>query len=137
MSKMLGALIVLVCMNVMLTLGGFSVTHDINERFFNIDSEHNIQGISSGLNESIPYAVEISAQSEGGGEVEQNDFKLTDIPKTLFSMFLFLLDVAFAPIAIFTSSTLGLPTEIKFMLGVPYGIIMLFLVIGWWRQGSD
>lgn len=137
MSKMLGALIVMVCMNIMLTLGGFSVTNDIAKAFFDIDDAHNIQGLSSDLNSSIPRSVDISGQSEGGGEVDENDFKVTDIPKTLFSLFLFLLDVAFAPVSLMTSSSLGLPVEIRFMIGVPYGIIMIFLIIGWWSARQD
>ncbi len=137
MSKMLTALTVLICINILLVLGGFSLSTDITRVFFNIDSNNEIQGYTGNLNASIPNSVLIAGQSEGGGEAEPSNFRITDVPKMLFDMFLFLLDVVFAPVAIFTSPTLAIPTQIKYMIATPFGIIFLFLVVGWWRGGSD
>ncbi len=136
MSRMTIALVVLVSMNIMLVLGGFSITNDVTKLFYNLGPDNQILGYSSALNDSIPKSVLIAGQSEGGGEANPSDFRITDVPKMLFSTFLFLLDVMFAPIAIFTSPELGLPPQIKFMLAAPFGITMFFLIINWWR-GND
>lgn len=137
MSKMLTALTILVCMDIMLVLGGFSLSTDITRIFFNININNEIQGYTPELNDSIPRSVLIAGQSEGGGEAQPSDFRITDIPKMFFEVFLFLLDVIFAPVAIFTSPTLNFPVEIKLMLAAPWGIIFFFLVLGWFRGGSD
>lgn len=137
MSKMVTALTVLVCMNVLLVLGGFRISADITKVFYKIDDDNNIQAYTGDLNKSIPTSVLIAGQSEGGGEADPSDFRITDVPKMLFNMFLFLLDVVFAPVAIFTSPVLDFPTEIRFMIAAPLGIIFFFLVLGWWRGGSD
>ena len=55
----------------------------------------------------------------------------------VFGMFLFLLNVAFAPVSLFTSPALGLPIQIKFMIATPLGIIFILLIIGYMRGGSD
>jgi len=138
MSKMLIALTVLLCMDVMLYLGGFRLFEgDILQSFYNIGSNDDVLGFSGSLNDTLPSSVLISGQSEGGGEANPSDFRITDIPKMLFDTFKFLFNIMFAPVAIFTSPQLNLPVELRFMIGLPFGIIMFFLVIGWWRGGSD
>ena len=136
MSRMVIALTVLVCMNVLLVLGGFSLSGDLTKKFYKISSTNEIQGYSGSLNDSIPKSVLIAGQGEGGGEANPSDFRITDVPKMLFNLFTFLFDVMFAPVAIFTSPVLNFPVEIKFMIAVPYGIIFLFLIVNWWR-GND
>ncbi|KKK89411.1 hypothetical protein LCGC14_2733410, partial [marine sediment metagenome] len=93
-------------------------------------------GYAGSFNDSIPKSVLIAGQSEGGGEANPSDFRITDVPKMLFDMFVFLFDVMFAPIAIFSSTALNLPMEIRFMLAAPTGIILFFLTVNWWR-GND
>lgn len=137
MSRMLVALTVLMCMNVMLYLGGFRVFDgDVVERFYKITANNDIVGFSSSFNDTLPESVLIAGQSEGGVEADPADFRFTDIPKMLFETFKFLFNIMFAPVAIFTSPELNLPMEIRFMFGLPFGIIMFFLVINWWR-GND
>ncbi|HEC66661.1 MAG TPA: hypothetical protein ENI23_15400 [bacterium] len=136
MSQMVTALTVLVCINVALVIGGFSLSSDLTRIFYTFDAENNIQGYTSDFNASIPKSVLIAGQGEGGGEAQPSDFRITDVLKTLFAALLFLFDVAFAPISFFTSPTLNFPIEIRFMLAAPIGIIMFFLVLNWWR-GSD
>jgi len=136
MSKMVIALTTLVCINILLVLGGFSLSTDITRLFYNIGDDNQIKGYTGSLNDSIPKSVLIAGQSEGGGEAQPSDFRITDVPKMLFEMFVFLFDVMFAPIAIFSSPTLNLPMEIRFMLAAPIGIILFFLGVNWWR-GND
>lgn len=137
MSKMLIALTVLMCMNILLYLGGYRVVEgDILSRFYRISSEDNIEGFAGGFNNTLPSSILIAGQSEGGIEVSADDFRIVSIPRMLFDLFKFLFNIMFAPVAIFNSPQLNLPMEIKFMLGLPFGIIMFFLVIGWWR-GTD
>lgn len=134
---MLVALTVLLCMNIILYLGGYRVLDgDIMQRFYSLGSNDEIIGFSSEFNESLPRSISIAGQSEGGVEADPSDFRITDIPKMFFDMFKFLFNIMFAPVAIFTSPQLDIPVEIQFMLGIPFGLIMFFLVIGWWR-GND
>ncbi len=136
MSRMVIALTTLVCINIMLVLGGFSLSADITRLFYNIGDDNQIEGYTGSFNDSIPRSVLIAGQSEGGGEANPSDFRITDVPKMLFNMFVFLFDVMFAPIAIFSSPSLNLPMEIRLMLAAPIGIIMVFLGINWFR-GND
>ena len=137
MSRMLVAVTVLLCMNLLLYLGDFKVLDgDLVELMFKVDSDNNPVGFSRGLNETLPRSVLISGQSEGGGEANPSDFRISDVPKTLFSLFKFLFNVMFAPIAIFTSPALDLPAQIKFMIALPLSLIYIVLIIGWWR-GND
>lgn len=137
MGQMIISLTVLMSINVMLVLGGFSFSSDLTSSFYNLDDDNRILGYGKALNDSIPKSVLIVGQSEGGGEANPSDFRITDVPKTLFEIFLFLLDVMFAPVALLMSpigdNAIDLPTEIRFMLAAPLGIIYLFLIIGWWR----
>lgn len=138
MSKMLIALTVLICMNILLYLGGFRVFEgDILSRFYRISEDNTIEGFTSGFNDTLPKDILIVGQSEGGLEATPADFRVVSIFRMIFGLFKFLFNIMFAPVAIFTSPQLNLPMEIQFMLGLPFGIIMFFLALGWYRQGSD
>jgi hypothetical protein len=127
----------LICINVLLYIAGFRLTDDILTRFYSINNDDKITGFSTSFNDTLPSDVLIAGQSEGGLEVDPGTFRITDIPKMLFGIFKFLFNIMFAPVALFLSPQLNLPIEIQFMIAIPFGIIMFFLVVGWWRGGSD
>ncbi len=138
MSNATIATTVLLCINIMLYLGGYVVFDgDIMHLFFSIDDDNkNIVGFSKELNDSLPSSTLIAGQSEGGLEASPSDFRLTDIPKTLFLFFKFLFNVFFAPIALFTFPGFNFPVEIKLMMALPLTLVYIFLLINWWR-GND
>ena len=65
MSRMVIALTVFVSINIMLVLGGFSLSTDITKLFYNIGSDNEIRGYAGALNDSLPKSVLIAGQSEG------------------------------------------------------------------------
>lgn len=137
MSRMLLAVTVLLCMNIMLYMGGFkALDGDLVELLFTIEADNTPVGFSQQLNETLPRSILITGQSEGGGEADPSDFRISDIPKTIFSLFKFLFNIMFAPIGIFTSPALNLPPQIQIMLALPFGFIYMFIIINWWR-GND
>ena len=132
MANMLKVIVLMLCINIMLYLGGFTLlTGDILQEFFTISGE-DITGISSEFVGTIPTSPDVA-----GITTSSSDFRFTDIPKTIFAIFAFLINIMFAPLAILTSPQLGLPNELKFMLGIPLTLIMLFVIVDWWRGGSD
>ncbi len=141
MSRLLNVMMVVFCINIALYMGGFQLFEDdVIDLFFKIGSNENntgfsesdsIIGFSQSLNGSIPPGTQIA-----GADDAASDFRITDVPKTIFSMFLFLGNMMFAPIAIFTDTSLSIPTEIQFMIALPLAVIMIFVVINWWR-GND
>lgn len=138
MSRMLIAVTLLLCINILLYLGDFKVLEgDLVELLFRVDPlDNNPIGFSQELNDTLPRSILISGQSEGGGEADPSDFRISDVPKTIFSLFKFLFNVMFAPIALFTSPALNLPVQLKFLLALPLAFIYMFLIINWWR-GND
>lgn len=131
MSNLIVSTVILLCINVALYLGGFTlVDGDIMQQIFEV-SQGKPTGISGDLNESIPRTTQIS-----GIDSTSSDFRIVDALKTLFSLFLFLLNILLAPLAIFTDPGLNLPVELQFLIGVPITLIYLFVIINWWR-GND
>lgn len=130
MGEMLKVIVFMLCVNIMLYLGGFTLlSGDILQEFFTISGEE-VTGISSELIDTIPTSPDVA-----GITTSSSDFRFTDIPKTIFSIFLFLVNIMFAPLALFTAPELGLPSALKFMIGIPISLIMIFVIIDWWRSG--
>lgn len=131
MGNLIKVIIFFLCINIMLYLGGFTVFEgDILSRFFTISG-----GSVTGLNESFSGSIP-TTPLVAGIDASDNNFRITDIPKTIFSIFLFLLNIMLAPLAIFSAPQLDLPFAFKMMVGVPMALIMIFVVIDWWR-GND
>lgn len=135
MSKVIIAITILLCMNIMLYMGGIKAFDgDIIDLFFEITADNKPTGLTGALNDSIPREVIVSG--EGGGEAEPDDFRVSDIPRTIFALFKLLLNLMFAPIGFFTSAEFNFPIEISFLFGLPFTILYVFIVINWWR-GTD
>ena len=131
MGNLIRIITLMLCINIMLYLGGFTLFEgDILHRFFTIN-DREITGLNESFKGSIPTQPQVA-----GITGSDTDYRLTDIPKTIFALFLFLLNIMLAPLAIFTAPELNLPIEIGFMIGVPLALIMVFMIVDWLR-GND
>jgi|TARA_R100000789_G_scaffold43668_1_gene44948 hypothetical protein len=131
MANLIKIITFMLCINIMLYLGGFQLIEgDILNKFFEIEG-NSIKGLNSTFNEDIPTTPQIA-----GIDTTTSDFRITDIPKTLLRLFRFMLNIMLAPIAIFGSPQLNLPFIFQMMIGVPITIIFIIIIVDWWR-GND
>lgn len=130
MGSLIHIITFILCINIMLYLGGFSLIEgDILQEFFELNAG-DITGITTEFGEAIPDQPTVAGIDTAG------DFRMTDIPKTIWKIVLFLLNVMLAPLALFASPELNLPVAFRFMIGVPIALIFIFVIIDWIR-GHD
>lgn len=132
MGDFIKILIVLLCINIVLRLGGFAVIEgDILTDFIEIGDNNELKGLNSSFVSTIPVQPQVA-----GIDTSTSDFRIVDALKTVFSIFLFLLNIILAPLAIFTAPQLSLPIAFQYMIGVPILMAWIFVIIAWWR-GND
>ena len=124
-------MVIYLCIDILLYLGGFTLfENDLLYSFVDV-ADGEIKSVSSGFNETLPKQVVVA-----GIDTTNTDYRITDLPRTLWALAKFLLNVMFAPLALFTSPHLGLPLALRFMIGIPTVFIALILTIDWWRGKS-
>jgi len=132
MGDFIKIFIVLLCINIVLRLGGFTVIEgDILTDFIEIGDNNELKGLNSSFVSTIPVQPQVA-----GIDASTTDFRIVDALKTVFSIFLFLLNIILAPLAIFTAPQLNLPIAFQFMIGIPVLMAWIFMIIAWWR-GND
>jgi len=131
MGNLIKIIVVMLCIDIMLYLGGFTLIEgDILQRFFSINADGDVTQLSSNISDAIPQGVVVA------GIDTSDDFRITDIPRTLLDLFLVFVNIIAAPIALFSAPQLSLPLPFRLMFGVPITIIFLIVVVDWFR-GHD
>ena len=124
--------LLMLCCNLMLLLGGFQLfgygdQENFISRFATIDADNNIQLEGT---EFSNQSSTIANQNIGAGI-----FDFFNPIAFLFSILLFLINLTFAPIALFVQIP-NLPQEVALMLGVPMAILYI-LSIFWFIRGLN
>ena len=124
--------LLMLCCNIMLMLGGFNLIaygdqDNFISRFASIDDDNNIQLENT---EFSNQSSTIANQNIGAGI-----FDFFNPIAFIFSILLFLINLTFAPVALFIQIP-NLPTEIALMIGLPMEILYI-LSIFWFIRGLN
>lgn len=136
MSKYLNVLITCICINIMLTLGGYINPSDSVQQgnflsgFYTLSSNTINENTGATINSDFQSQIANMPQS-GGGTTTGLGF--IDGIKLFLNLFGFLIASFSAPLQLLFNPNLGLPFVFKMMVALPYTIIYIFSLIGWLR----
>jgi len=136
MSTTRNILLLVLCINLMLLLGGFELVKvgdkNMVETFVTLDENNTPTSLSSSINDTLP-TVEKGFIS---GAITTLVNVFVDGLAMISDFFTFLINITLAPLAIFTSIP-NMPQVVKLLLGVPL-LVMYILGLVWFaRGGSD
>jgi len=119
----------LLCINIMLYLGGFTLTeNDILSKLTNKDNlDTGAIGLNSEVQDRIPENPGTGAIVSGSG------VSFVDVVLIFWSFILLLFNLITAPVALFT---VGLNPTISIMLGIPYVVATLLVVVQFARGAN-
>ena len=134
MSKYTNILITMMCINIMLVLGGVvSIDSDITEgnflgSFFTFPNNDASQGAS--INKDFQGKLS-NIPAQGGGSTTGLGF--IDGIKMLLDLFSFLLVSMSAPLQLIFNPNITLPWVFRLLIGIPLSTIYIFSLVGWLR----
>lgn len=124
--------IIILCVNIVLTLSGVLNTSDegnIINSFFKTNGEE-IQDLNQNFEDEV-------TQVTSSGAVTGTEFEgFTDLPTALAGIFKFIVGSLTAPFQLFLNPKLNLPLVFRWLVGLPLSLLWIFSIIGWWRQGQ-
>lgn len=120
----------LLCINVVLFLGGVRVIGDDNNDFINnfIDVDSSVNGSvvpSDAIEESLPESF-----TQGGSSLLQ----FIDSLGAMQDMAFFIINIVFTPLGLFVST--GMPSQLVMIFGIPLMTMMFFGVAYFIRSGA-
>lgn len=125
MSKYINMFVTVLCINLMLVLGGvIPFEGSLTSHFFTAPNNDLIQGIS--LAQAFENTTR-SISSQSGGATTGLGF--IDGIKMLLGIFSFIIDTLTAPIQILFNPALDLPVVFRILVGVPLTITYIFSAI--------
>ncbi|GAI88022.1 unnamed protein product [marine sediment metagenome] len=136
MAKIEGILVVMLCINIMLVIGGIfdvdtgSTSGNIIASLFAFEGDE-----TSGLSADFQEEVE-GVGSEGALQTTSGFEGFTDLPRAIFNMFKFLLISLTAPLVLFFNPVLQLPYQFRLMVALPMSIVWILAIIRFFRKGD-
>ena len=136
MAKIEGVLVTMLCINIMMVIGGvFTVdadntTGNMLSTLFSFEGDE-----ASGL--SADFQEEVEGVGSEGALQTTSDFEgFTDLPRAILNMFKFLLISLTAPLVLLFNPDLQLPYQFRLMVALPMSIIWIFAIIRFFRKGD-
>lgn len=131
-STLTKALILILCINILLYIGGVrvvasSTAGDFMGRFIDTSTNQSLAPGFTGLNESL------TDFSQSGGIVSDT-FSFIDAIRVIIDFFIFLVNIVFTPFGLFISG--GLPPIVGLIVGLPLTVIMLVGLAYFIRGGN-
>lgn len=137
MAKFETILATMLCINLMLVLGGIfepdakASEGNILTKFFKFNYTTNTGGFSDELSEESEGLFTGSFVKEG-----DSDFSFLDFVLIIKDLIGFLFNTITAPLQLFLNPNLNLPLQFRLMIGMPYSFLYLFTIIRFWRRGD-
>lgn len=129
-TSMSSIIILLVCINILLYIGGVRVIDDDNnafmERFINTEKEEQIE-LQQNFKGTLPTTFE-----ESGGDSAILTF--IDAVGAVTSFIVFLVNIVFTPIGLFLGA--GLPVEVGLIVGLPLIVLGVIGIASFIRSGA-
>ena len=122
-------ILIIVCLNTLLYIGGAKLTNDITDRFVTVSGD-NVVGAGD-FQETVPTSAEGSV---GDISTDLTGLSSFDALGLVIDSLLFLVNIVLAPVALLVNT--GMPFFLQLMLGVPIMIMYVFGIIVLMRGGG-
>lgn len=136
MANIAWLIILMICINLSLVLGGVmdatapKQEGGIISSFFNVNNTLNVKDMNSDFTSE---AQNVTAK----GVVAGTEFEgFTDTPSAVSSLVGFLFDVSTAPFQLLINPTLELPIQFRVFIGFPLSIMWIFAIVSFFRKGT-
>ena len=131
--------IIMLCINILLVVGGVTSFQDGKDNgnmlggLVNFTYKNDSSIEASNLNSDLTKAT-----SEVGsrGTITTGTFAgFTDTPSAIYLFFKFMLEILTSPFNLLLNPNLFLPWQFRIMIGVPLSLLWVISIIGFWRNG--
>lgn len=137
MSSVRNIVILILCFNLVLLVGGFNLIEFAGgdtfiDNFVNIEDGEVIE-LGGKIKNATPSGV---GEGYGSGSIGSGVFSFFNVVALLWGFFIFLINLTFAPIAVFTQIP-NMPNIVVVLLGVPLAISYILGILWFIRGVSD
>jgi hypothetical protein len=133
MAKTEAVLVIMLCINIMLVVGGVLDVDSPKEEggiissLFSVGDDFKTGDLDSNFTSKLEELRQSSSTTSTG---------FTDTITMFKTIFSFIFDTLTAPLQLLFNSKLGLPNVFRFMVGLPLTILWIFTIIRFLRKGD-